>query len=158
MTRNIKRILFATLTGCVLSTVTSHMSAADQQKSWFTWKKACAIVGVAGICAWIYLDSRMQNLLTTATLQAQKQFIEDLKVHAPLYGEDLKVHMYSYSTVVPGIDIIKNNTIASLKSLNIDFKSELLFYQISSKLCALIAALGLYGYVQSAESTQAGQQ
>jgi hypothetical protein len=161
MNTNIKRIAWTVLMGYAIGTVMPSVCADDKyttKKAWPTWIKVGAAAScVAGLCAWYYMDVRLQNLLATSINGAQTQFVEDLKHHAVL-NADRTPRLISATTsykVAPDAELLKNTT-ASLKLLGTDFKAELVLYQIGSKLCALAAALGLYGFVQSVrESTDA---
>ena len=153
MNTNMKRIALTLVAGCMLTAALPNVCAKEktvEQKGWSTWAKVgAALTVVAGICAWIYLDTRTQSLLKGATIDAQKQFIEDLKYHAA-HNADGSARIITPETsynVVPDTEFL-NNTTASLKALNTDFKAELFTYQIGSKLCALAAALGFYGLMQ----------
>jgi hypothetical protein len=144
-----KRIFLAVVAGCMVSAAlpTICIAKEDQKSGWSKWAKVgAAATVVAGICAWLYLDARVQSLLKTATLGSQKQFIEDLKYHAA-HNADGSLRVITPETsynAVPDAEFLKNTT-ASLSQLNTGFKAELLFYQIGSKLCAMAAALGFYG-------------
>lgn len=145
-----KRIALASVASCMLSFTMPVICATDQKKGWSKWAKiGAAATVVAAVCAWLYLDARTQSMLKTATTGSRKQFIEDLKYYAA-HNADGSLRVITPETsynAVPDAEFLKNTT-TSLKALNTDFKAELLFSQIGSKLCAVAAALGLYGLTQ----------
>lgn len=153
MNTNMKRIALTLVAGCMLTATLPTVCAKEktpEQKGWSTWTKVgAAATVVAGICAWIYLDARIQSLLKEATIDAQRDFIEDLKYHAA-HNADGSARIITPETsynAVPDAEFLDNTT-ASLTALNTVFKADLFIYQIGSKLCAVAAALGLYGLTQ----------
>jgi hypothetical protein len=162
MNTNMKQIALVSIASCMLSfampVICVEEQKVQQQRSWSKLAKIGAAVTVlAGICVWLYLDIRAQNLLKLATTTSQKQFVEDLKQHATFNADGISRDLISAPYMsAPDSEILKNTT-TSLKPLNIDFKTELLFNQIGSKICALGAALGFYGLMKPTRENEQAQ-
>jgi hypothetical protein len=156
MNMNMKRITVAIVASCMLNTVMPTIcreQKVQQQKSWSRWATIGATtLVVASICAWLYLDARIHNELKIGVTNSQKQFIEDLK-HYSVYNTDGTPRIITAATSYNNVSDteFREHTIESLNPLYASFRAELLFYLVSSKLCALATALGLYSLAHTGE-------
>ncbi len=161
MNTTIKRTLLAVMASCMLSAVMPTVCVEQvEQKGWSRWAKiGAATAVVAAVCAWLYLDARTQNILTSATTDAQKQFIEDLKYHAThnVDGSERIITPDTSYNKVPDAEFMAN-TVKSLAPLNTDFSNTLFWHQISSKACAVAVALGLHGLMQPTQEETEEEQ